>query len=116
MEPQTYNFTIWQGTTWQRLLTYKTAAGVVVNMTGYQVRMVIRRTWGGSLLLALSSASGGGISVASSSPNITITITATQTKVMDFEFAVYDLEIQSPAGVVDRLLEGRVTLKKEATS
>jgi len=116
MEPQTYNFTIYQGTTWQRLLTYKTAAAVVVNLAAYHARLKIRKTWGGPVLLSLSDAAGGGIVMAAVSPNMTITITVAQTTLLNFEFAVYDLEIESPAGVVDRLLKGRVTLEKEVTA
>ena len=117
MEPATYDFSIYQGATWSRYLTYKTAAGVVVNLTGYAARMTIRRTYGAAAILALGTASPlSGITVAATSPNITITITATQTAALDFEYAVYDLEIESAGGVVTPLLRGRITLKNESTT
>jgi hypothetical protein len=116
MEPATYNFTIYQGTTFERQMTYKTTAGVVVALAAYHVRMKLRKTWGGTVLLSLSDAPGGGIAVTNVSPNITLTITVAQTTALNFEFAVYDMEIESPAGAVDRLIEGRITLKKEITA
>ena len=40
---------------------------------------------------------------------------ATQSAALDFNSAVYDLEIVSPAGVVTRLVQGTVTLSREVT-
>lgn len=114
MEPATYNFTIYQGSTFARQMTYK-ADGVAIDLTSYQARMKIRRTWGGTILLALSNAPGEGLVLAATSPNIVLTITAAQTAALSFQYAVYDLEIESGGGIVDRLLQGRVTLSTEAT-
>ncbi len=113
MEPATYNFTIYQGTTFERLLTYKDANNAVVNLSGFSARMKIRKSWGSPVLLEL--ANGSGITLAATTPNLTITVTPVQTAALDFEYAVYDLEIEAPSGKVDRLLEGRVTLHKEVT-
>ena len=117
MEPATYDgFIIHQGTTFSRLLTLKTDAGVVVNLSSYHARMTIRKTWGGAVILALSDAQAGGITLAATSPNITITLTAAQTAALNFQYAVYDLEIESASGTVDRLLEGRIAMHREATT
>lgn len=115
MEPAAYNFNIYQGSTWSRQMTYKDGDGNVINLSGYAVRLKIRQTWGGTVLLSLSTGAEGGITVAATSPNISVTITPTQTDALTFGKAVYDMEIESPAGVVDRLIEGVVTLKKAVT-
>lgn len=115
MEPATYNFSIYQGATWARQMTYKDGNGNVINLSGYLCRLKIRQTWGGTVLLSLSNGAEGGITVAATSPNITVTLTPTQTDALTFQKAVYDMELESPAGVVDRLIEGVVTLKKAVT-
>ncbi len=115
MDPANYDFSIYQGTTFERLMTYKDGAGVVINLSGYSARMKIRKTWGAAVLLELTSGANGGIVLAATSPNITVTITPALTAPLSFEYAVYDLEIESPSGKVDRLLQGRVALNKEVT-
>lgn len=116
MEPATYNFTIYQGKTFERQMTLKDAAGKVIDLSDYLARMTIRRTHGSAALLSLTQAAGGGITVAATSPNLTLKITAAQTAALNFEFAIYDLEIESPGGTVDALLEGRITFHKEVTT
>ncbi len=97
-------------------MTLKTDAGAVVNLSTYHARMTIRKTWGGTTILALTDVPSGGITLSSTSPNITITLTPVQTAALNFQYAVYDLEIESAGGIVDRLLEGRIAMHKEVTT
>lgn len=116
METGQYDFTIYQGATFYREITYKTSAGAVVDLSSYSARMKIRNNGPeGEEILSLATTPGTGLTVAASSPNITITISSTETAAMDFDQASYDLEIVSPGGVVDRLLMGVVDLSREAT-
>ena len=112
MEAGTYNFTIQQGSSWSRLMVLKISA-VVVDLSTYLARMTIRRTYGSAAILSLTSGAGGGIVLAATSPNITVTMTPAQTAALDFEYAIYDLEIESASGTIDTLLIGRVTLRKQ---
>jgi hypothetical protein len=112
MDPAEYNFSLWQGATWSRQMTLK-IDDVASNLAAYSARMKIRSTHGSTVFLSLTDQSG--ITMADGDPNITVTITDEQTAALDFVFAIYDLEIESPQGVTDRLLYGRITLRKEVT-
>jgi hypothetical protein len=116
MEPGNYDFTVWQGATWYREITYKTTAGVVVNLSAYSARMTIRRVFGSTPLLSLTSSPGGGIVLAATAPNMVVTITDAQTLALTFSSAVYDLVIVAPGGTVDRILQGRVSLSPEVST
>ena len=107
MEPATYGIIIYQGATWKRELTLK-QDNSPLHLSGYSAQMIIKS--GNDVVLDLNSGSGD-IVVGDSSPNITITITSTKTALLNFGSATYVLEIAS-GGVVDRLLEGSVTLHK----
>jgi len=111
-----YNFCIEQGTDFERIFTYKNAAGVVIPVTGYGARMKIRKSPdSANPILSLSTGATGGITVGTTDGTFTVAITDTQTAAMDFDNAVYDFEIIDTNLKVIRLLKGQVTLSKENT-
>ena len=79
---------------------------------GYTARMMIKESAGGTAIISLTNSSG--ITLAASGNNIVIEISATDTAAMDFDNAVYDLEIVSGTEVT-RVLEGKVKLSREIT-
>lgn len=127
---------IYQGATWSFVWT-KMSAGAAVDLTGYNARMAIRDRVGGSLeaLLTTGGATGGTITLGDAAGTVTASMTATQSAVVGTSLAtlsvliaaeeprgleptvtyVYDLELTSPAGVVTRELEGRVTVHRRVT-
>ena len=114
-----YDITIEQGATFTLPVSYKNSAGSVVNLSsGYSARMRIKESVGGTLLASTESGDSTGatisVSLAASGNNITITMTAANTAALTFDHAVYDFELIS-GSVVDRIIEGRVSLKKEVT-
>ena len=134
MAAGTYNFTIEQGTTFQRTFKYKDASGNPLDLSDHSVRMQIRSdkadnttsflhefgsgsefsTQGsGGLFLLSSSVAGQAVSKVD---QFTLFISASTTENMDFESALYDIEIQeSSSGIVTRLLQGKVKISKEVT-
>lgn len=111
-----YNFSIEQGATFDRRITWKDDQDKPITLEGYSARMQIRLTHSSSeKLISLSSAPGGGITLGGSAGTIDILISALATALLDFDMAVYDLELISSGGEVTRLLEGTVTLSKEVT-
>jgi len=117
-----YNFTIEQGTTLVKQFTYKDAAGTVVNLDGYDVRMQIRDTIDSpSFISSFTTASNEGLEVMKTveSPNsgtIQLTIKASVTKTYTFDTAVYDIEIEHTGSqTVTRLLQGSIKLSQEVT-
>jgi len=111
----TYNFTIEQGATFKRIMTWKDSNGNPINLTGYTARMQVRTAKDSpNVILTLDTDTNGGITLGGVSGTITIEISASKTASLDFKTAVYDLELEKDGSVV-RLLEGSVTLSKEVT-
>jgi hypothetical protein len=123
-----YSFTIEQGATLDFELAYKDSSNNPIDLTDYQGRMQIRPSIGDSTIhITLSSSlddDGTGLNFSGSdglnpptSGTIGIFISAASSSLLDFNEAVYDLEIASGSTypVVTRLLEGQVKLSKNVT-
>lgn len=123
-----YSFAIEQGSTVDFEIAYKDSNGDPIDLTDYQARMQIRPSKGSdTVYLTLSSSfttdgtglhmSGSGDLNPPTSGTIGIFIAATTSSLLDFNEAVYDLEIVTGSlyPTVTRLLEGSVKLLKEVT-
>ena len=122
-----YNFTIEQGTTVNLELAYKDVSGSAIDLTGYSGRMQIRPDFADNTktsYIYLSSslnADGTGLNFSGSSGlnppasgTIGIYISAASSSALNFDSALYDIEIQS-GSVVTRLLQGTIKLSREVT-
>jgi len=128
-----YSFTIEQGSTLSFELQYKTAAGVPIDLSGYEGAMQIRSTYSGSgtTYLTLTSSIGdtytktsGSAFLSMSGSNLTTSLVSgsigvyigwASTDALTFtDTAYYDLELTSGADRI-RLLEGQVKLSKQVT-
>lgn len=123
-----YSFIIEQGATLSFEIQYKDSNNTPISLAGYSGRMQIRPTVESSqVYLTLSSSlnpDGTGLNFSGSngatppaSGAIGIYISSTTSSLLDFNQAVYDLEIYSSATppVVTRLIEGNIRLSKEVT-
>lgn len=124
-----YSFVIEQGATTNFEIQYKDSNGTPIDLTGYRARMQIRPTVDSTnIYLTLSSSlnsDGTGLNLSGSngmtpptSGSIGIYIASCTSSMLDFNQAVYDLEIYSGSGACPytvRLLEGQVKLSKEVT-
>lgn len=125
------NLRINQGETWSWVYTY--GGSSPVDLTGYTARMAVRDRFGGVLFAYLSTgadADGGTIALGDAAGTVTLAMTATEsTGLLDslptFTFPdemaeivkpvvtlIYDLEIISGAGVVTRILEGEILVRR----
>ena len=126
-----YSFVIEQGATLDFEIAYTDSNGIPVDLTDYTGRMHIKSTKGGdssSAHIILSSSlalDGTGLNFSGSnnvnppaSGTIGIFISAYSSSLLNFDEALYDLEIVSGSlyPVVTRVLEGRVRLSKEVTT
>ena len=128
-----YSFTIEQGSTLSFELQYKTAAGVPIDLSGYEGAMQIRSTYSGSgtTYLTLTSSIGdtytktsGSAFLSMSGSNLTTSLVSgsigvyigwAATDALTFtDTAYYDLELTSGEDRI-RLLEGQVKLSKQVT-
>lgn len=110
MAAGTYNFILEQGATFSRRLTVE-ENNSALNLTGYTGRAQMRSTHDSSSIalsftVAVSDATNGILSMSAS---------ATSTAGLTPGQYVYDVEIESSAGTVTRLLEGTVTVNPEVT-
>lgn len=126
MAAATKNILIEQGATFQWDLQFLDGKGIsapALDLSGYQFRMHIRSEIDSpTTLVALSSAPAGGITILPQlDPDkgwISIRIEAVATaalSALDFESAVYDLEMVEPDGFVLRAFKGAVSLSREVT-
>lgn len=108
-----YNLAIEQGATYSLNVTVAST-----DLTGYSARMKGRSSHSASsTVFSLTSSPAAGIVITGgASSTIAITLTATQTAAMTrWSCGVYDLEYESPAGVVTRILAGTFVVSGEAT-
>lgn len=86
-----------------------------VNLTGFTARMQVRETIESTTTLVSLTTENGGVTLGGTAGTIDITITATATALLDFDSAVYDLEVVSAGGVVTPVAYGNVYLNDEVT-
>lgn len=115
MPAATYDLFVEQGATFIKTITWKDSAGDEVNLTGYTARMQFRSSVNSSTILASATTEDGRIVLGGAAGTIAITFDADDTAAFNFVSAVYDLELESAAGFVTRLLEGGVEVSKEVT-
>ena len=124
-----YSFTIEQGSTVDFEIVYKDSNSDPIDLTLYTARMQLRPSIGSDIVhMTLSSSlnpCGTGLNMSGSnstnpptSGSIGIFISAASSSLLDFNEAVYDLEIASGSGNcanVTRILQGKVKLSKNTT-
>lgn len=111
-----YNFTIEQGATFSKVITWSDSNGALIDLTSYTAAMKARVNKSDSATVIISS--GGSqnltITLGGALGTITLAMTAAQTAALSFDKAYYDLEL-TLSGTVTRLLKGIITLDKEVT-
>lgn len=113
-QPFDVNFFVYQGTTFQRVLTWL-IDGDAVDLTGCAALMQLRRTWPPSpVVFELSD--GDGLTLGGVAGTIAIEIAASDTADFDFDTVRFDLKIVFPSGgETRRLVEGSIYLSQEVT-
>ncbi len=117
IEAGKYNFVLEQGATFILPVVYKDSDGNLIDVTGYEARMQIRETIDSVVpLISKTSNPPNGIVVNELESKFTITVPANETTSLPAPIrAFYDIEFETPAGEVIRVLEGRVRIKPEVT-
>ena len=108
-----YDIICEQGATFARTLTVKDSSGTARNLSSYSGKMQVRRTIGASSVLIELSTTNGRMAL-NSSGEIALSITASDTAAIT-DGGVYDLEITSSGGAVERVVEGDFNLIPEVT-
>jgi hypothetical protein len=117
--PGVFDMRMWQGTTWDYSLTWEDGnPPAAKNLTGYTARLQVRATADADdTVIDLDNLIGGngGITLGGVAGTIALAMSATNTALVDPGWYVYDLELESSAGVVTRLLEGKFAVVAEVT-
>jgi hypothetical protein len=85
------------------------------DLTSYVARMSIKDKVGGTELMALTTANSR-ILIDNTTKTITLEIDAVDTAAITWKAGTYDLELESPSGVVTALMYGAVKVTKEVTT
>lgn len=113
------NLTIETGITFEKTWIYADNTRTPISLSGYEARMQIRERIDSPTILVDLTSTIEGITLedALETGRIDIRIGADDTNLLDFDRAVYDLEIYKPADIteVKRLVQGSVILKGGVT-
>jgi hypothetical protein len=106
-----YDISIDQGATYVLTITRN-----ALNLTGYTMRMQGRSSHASSTIVLNSSTNVTITTAPATNSVITVTISAINTALLPAPSSgVYDLEAESPGGVVYRILEGAYSVSPEVT-
>jgi|688.fasta_scaffold06877_3 hypothetical protein len=110
-----HDILIEQGSTFSFVATWSDPEGNPIDVTGCTARMQVR-PWQESdtVLLSLTTENGG---ITLGGPDGTVTLLASDevTTNLPAGYAIYDIEIETAAGDVTRLLQGAVDISAEVT-
>jgi hypothetical protein len=115
MAVENYPIVFEQGTPFQLVFTWTDSNNNPVDLTGYSARLhVVTDLVNRVPLLLFTTGSGAtpNTSIVTGNTAGTVTVGATDaaTTAMNFDTGYYSLLVQSPGGVVTKLLEGNVTV------
>ena len=111
-----HHFIIEQGATFGQTLTLKNSSGSTINLTGFTGRMTLRESPTSTDTVISLTTSNNRMTVDGSAGTVTLTISATDTANLTADDGVFDLEIESGAGVVTRLIEGTYSIRRNITT
>lgn len=112
ISPAVYNFTIIQGADFSRDIRLDR------DLTGYTIRAQGRETWASTSTVFSSSTTANHLTIASATATQTVIewrIPAATTASISTLEGVWDMEIVSTGGSVDRILKGAFYTDREVT-
>ena len=114
-KPAKLKFTIYQGATFRKRLTWTAPSGTPVDLTGCTARMQVRsEVESPDALLELTTVNGG-IVLGGALGTIDLYVSDEDTGAITWDGGVWDLEIVHPGGEVTRLAQGSVSVSPEVT-
>lgn len=113
-----YNITCQQGATFRRTITWTDSARNPYEIGNYTARMHVRTVANAASTIIELTTENGRISLGNTTTTkgqVNLLISATTTAALTPDLYVYDLELVSNTGVVDRILEGNFKVSAEVT-
>ena len=116
--PATYNIVIYQGSDFSEDLTWKDSTGTPINLTGAtweaQIRTDFAAISGAALMVTTVDATGGTFRIAMPKTTTAALPNSGQASQREYVYGVWDCEV-TLGGLTNRILEGSVTVSKEAS-
>lgn len=106
------NFTLDQGSGFERQLTWRDARKQPVRLTDWLVEMLILRDGSDEPLLTLTP-ENGGIVLDRPAGKIKFRLSDAQTSALNHDSVRYVLNVQAPGQFPQRLLRGRMTIVRD---
>lgn len=111
-----HHFIIEQGATFGQTLTLKDSTGSLVNLTGFTGRMTLKQSPTATDEVISLTTSNSRMTINGIEGTIELLISATDTENLTADDGVFDLEIESGAAVVTRLIEGTYSIRRNITT
>ena len=123
MAAASLNLLVEQGTTFQRLVTFKDPAGAAVDITGWAFTGQIRKRYDSPDVVAafsftiLDQVASTGQVLMTMAPSVTGAIPVDKSSSVSKRLTTYayDVDVLVPGGEVDRVIEGIVNVSPEVT-
>jgi hypothetical protein len=112
--PGQVNFLCPQGSTFSKQVTYK-IDDIPVDLTGYSSRLQVREYYYSENPLLDLYSPDGGMTINAASGIVDLFIHASVTSQIPAGTFVYDLELESSGGEVNRIIEGSFIVTPEVT-
>lgn len=104
-----------QGASFRRQLTLKEDSGELIDLSGYTARMQVRANRDATSILISLTTENARIELGGTAGTVLLKLTPTETDGLAAGAYVYDLELVSATGDVQRLLEGRFVVSRNVT-
>lgn len=114
-KPAKLKFTIYQGATFRKRLTWKSPSGVPIDLTGCTARMQVRSEVGSPTVLIELSTVNDRIVLGGANGTTDLYISDEDTAAIAWDGGVFDIEITHPGGDVTRLGQGYLNVSLEVT-
>ena len=105
MASTNYDIVAEQGSDLSFVITYKNAAGNLVNLAGYTAKMQVRKR-AGDPAAYLSLTETNGITLGGGAGTVTIGVNSASLSAIPAGNYIYDLRLDSNSGLEERLIEG----------
>lgn len=104
-----------QGATFRLDISFVDSDGEAIDLTGYTARMQVRETYEATTVVLEATTANGYIIVDGPNGIVSVRIPPSATEALAVAPGVYDVEVESSSGEVDRLVQGTVSVSPEVT-
>lgn len=104
-----------QGATYERTIILRDAGASLLNLTNFTGQMQVRPTASSSTVIKNLTTANGGIILGGSAGTVTLFISAADTSALTPGTYVYDLNLTSPDGKINKPLYGNFQVRAGVT-